>query len=137
MNGSLLIRFLGRLTESIINVIKAFKGTSGNALLILQDVSRDIITLIGKTFYNLSVGFSNRELAVGFWIVVFIILALSKKEVRNQIPGLLKSIFSRHLFIWYISMSIYFFIMLLILIKIGFWETSVYDTLLVSQKHGQ
>lgn len=90
MNGSLLVRYLGCLTESSINVIKALKEKCSNALLILQDVSRDVITLTDKAFYNLSVVFSNRELAIGFWIAVFIIWALSNKGFRNQIPGLLK-----------------------------------------------
>ncbi|EES72913.1 hypothetical protein POTG_02320 [Paenibacillus sp. oral taxon 786 str. D14] len=66
--------------------------------------------------------FSNRELAIGFWILIFILYALSLHNVRAQIPGMLKIMFSRKLVYWYITMCIYYLLMIYILIKIGFWE---------------
>ncbi|OIJ22023.1 hypothetical protein BKP45_04925 [Anaerobacillus alkalidiazotrophicus] len=66
--------------------------------------------------------FSNRELAIGFWIIIFVIFAFSIKGVRKQFPMLLKAMFNKHLFVWYISLFAYFFAMIYFLISIGFWE---------------
>jgi len=75
--------------------------------------------------------FSNRELAIGFWIIVLIVYGGSLKPVRKHIPGLIKAMFDRKLMYWYLSMLIYLIGMIVILKAIGFWEARQFkDTII-------
>lgn len=66
--------------------------------------------------------FSTREMAVGFWLLIFIFYAVWNKNVRTQLPNLLKAMFSLKLTIGYLTLFIYFILIILLLYKINFWE---------------
>lgn len=109
--------------EMTKQIIENFIEVSNNVLLKLLGMAQEtVIFIIIKVFYEINIVFNNRELAIGFWIFVFIIFVLSIKGCRKEIPGLIKIIFSKSLFIWYLSMILYIFAMIIILTKIGFWE---------------
>ncbi|ADL68456.1 hypothetical protein Tthe_0920 [Thermoanaerobacterium thermosaccharolyticum DSM 571] len=66
--------------------------------------------------------FSNRELAVGFWLFVLLLYALSKKDVRKSLLDVIRIFFSKKFIGWHISMLLYVSSIIFILFKIGFWE---------------
>lgn len=76
-------------------------------------------------FLELSSIFNNREIAIGFWILVFILFALSIKGVRKEIPRLLNTLFDKKLILLQITMVSYFVLVLFVLWKIDFWEVSL------------
>ena len=66
--------------------------------------------------------FSNRELAIGLWLILFLIAILSYSKTRKMVPHLLNTIFSRKILILKIFMIAYFVFMIMVLAKIGYWE---------------
>ncbi|WP_434578830.1 hypothetical protein [Thermoanaerobacterium thermosaccharolyticum] len=66
--------------------------------------------------------FSNRELAVGFWLFLLLLYALSKKDIRKSLLDIIKIFFSKKFIGWHISMLLYVLLIVFILFKIGFWE---------------
>lgn len=84
-----------------------------------------IVTYLSDIYNNLSSVFNNRELAIGFWIFIFIIFIILKKGWKyffSSLLDIIKSLFHRKLLIWHVSMALYFGSMILILTKIDFWE---------------
>lgn len=74
--------------------------------------------------------FTNREIAIIFWLVVIIIYFIIDKSRRVSLIDVLKVLFSRIFIIIISSMLIYISGILFVLYKIGFWETFlIKDTL--------
>ena len=60
--------------------------------------------------------FNNRELAVGFWFLIFLIFLLFKEDTRRSILEVVKSFFDRKLIGWHITIILYVSFMIYILI---------------------
>jgi len=99
----ILLRWLGAIKEAIYHTISH----------------------IGNLYNELNTIFNNRELAIGLWIIIFIIFALTIKGVREQLPNLTRSLFCKQFILWYLSMTAYFLFIIYLLIKIGFWDISL------------
>ena len=80
-----------------------------------------LFSYCSEIYFLITNVFNNRELAIGFWLLVFIIYVLLDDKIRKSLFKGLKVIFTRILFVWYFSMFIYFIIMILFLWKIGFF----------------
>jgi len=85
----------------------------------------DLLSYCSKICYLITNVFNNRELAIGFWLLIFIIYVLSKDKIRKSFFKIFKVIFTKTLFVWYFSMFIYFILMILFLWKIGFWDVNL------------
>lgn len=66
--------------------------------------------------------FNNRELAILFWTLLFLLFCLSKKEVRSGLLDLIKAFFAPKLVIWYISVILYISGLLYFLKAIYIWD---------------
>lgn len=66
--------------------------------------------------------FSNRELAIGFWLLILLIFIINKKDTRQSLWDLIITFFSKKLISWHISMFLYTSLIVFILFEIGFWE---------------
>ena len=66
--------------------------------------------------------FSTRELAIGFWLCALIIFALSRKSVRDVVPGLLKYVFAKKLRPLYVAVLIYIVLIVAALAALGLWN---------------
>lgn len=104
------------------NIIKLSIDWLIDLLRMISIVSGEFSTLIIRTSQNFGEVFNNRELAIGFWLITIIIFSLWKKEIRKQVFVMVKIIFSKTLWTWYITMGVYFSLMLFFLAKIGYWE---------------
>lgn len=90
-----------------------------------------IFVFINNAYLELNKIFNNREIAIGFWLLVFMIYFLSLKNIRSQLPGMIKILLSKKLVIWYFCMMAYFGVMILILIRMEFWNrTLLKDTII-------
>jgi len=75
--------------------------------------------------------FGNREVAIIFWLSVFLIFALTKRTVRKSSIQLLKAFFQQSIIISILLMIIYVELLVLSLLKLGFWEKALLkDTIL-------
>lgn len=104
------------IIDSILNKSKEIYN------LIIDFIKESIILLSN---IEVSKVFNNRELAIGFWIIIFIIFALSMSSVRKQFSSLIKTMFNRKLILWYISMFLYVLGIVFVLFQIGFWKVSL------------
>lgn len=77
---------------------------------------------ISNVFIYLNETFNNRELAIAFWLAMFIIYILLKKDIRASLFHIIKCALNKKLIIWYITMIVYYLGILFILIKFGYWE---------------
>lgn len=87
---------------------------------LLSLVYLNLLAWLNDVKYN--VEFNNREYAIGVLLLFFIILALTNKNVRKDIPNLIKTAFHQKLVCWYISMILYFIGVIYVLDLVGFWE---------------
>lgn len=75
--------------------------------------------------------FSDRELAVGIWLLVFVGLALSVPSVRRSLPGLIMSVLQPKIFAPLVLLAAYVVIVVWSLREVGYWDTSLLkDTVL-------
>jgi len=65
---------------------------------------------------------NNREKAIIFWSAIFLMWALSKKDVRKSLFHLLKTLFAPKLFIIFLLFTSYVLFLLHLFNEIGFWE---------------
>lgn len=65
--------------------------------------------------------FSNRELAVYTWLLIFVIYICYNPKIRKDISGLLKQIFSFTILFPYFLMLIYSGVLVYLLYVLGFW----------------
>ncbi|MCE5221389.1 MAG: hypothetical protein LLF98_09050 [Clostridium sp.] len=77
---------------------------------------------ISNVFVYLNETFNNRELATAFWISMFLIYILLKKDTRVSLFNIIKCALEKKLIIWYITMVVYYLGIVFILIKCGYWE---------------
>jgi hypothetical protein len=71
------------------------------------------------------VEFNNREIATAFWLLVFLLFALKKKNIRESISRLLKSFVTPKILIPFIAYFVYVSLVLVFLQKIGYWNTEL------------
>ncbi len=69
--------------------------------------------------------FTNREIAVGIWLIIIIIYAFTKENVRKAFANIIKVAVSKKLFILYVIIYSYLGTMIFILYKIGFWNVNL------------
>lgn len=80
---------------------------------------------------NMSDIFTNRELASGFLILIFILWVVSSKKTRKNVKDIIKAFFSRHLVIFNTAMGSYFLLCIFILDKFSFWENRMWKDALI------
>ncbi|CCU79642.1 hypothetical protein HSACCH_01479 [Halanaerobium saccharolyticum subsp. saccharolyticum DSM 6643] len=85
----------------------------------------DLLGYCSKIYYIIISVFNNRELAIGSWMLIFIIILLLIDETRKPILKIFSIIFNKTFFVWYISMFTYFILMILFLWQIGFWNLNL------------
>lgn len=66
--------------------------------------------------------FNNRELATGFWVTIFFIWAMTKKDVISSLKQVIKVLLSKFIVIPFLIMVVYTLIMVAGLDFIGLWE---------------
>ena len=66
--------------------------------------------------------FSNREIAAGLWLLVFIGWSLCNESVRKSFIELLKTFCAKPIIIIFVLMSIYIFMIVILLNEIGLWS---------------
>jgi len=86
--------------------------------------------MVNMNFYiNL---LNNREKAIIIWILLLLILALIKKDIRTiilkAIPSILKTLFSKKVIAPLATMIAYVALMIVVFYKIGFWDISMLFT---------
>ncbi len=69
--------------------------------------------------------FSTRELSVIFWLSLFLIYALTKKDVRKSSIKVIQAFFQHKLIVLFLLMIIYVQLQILGLVKLGLWDTSL------------
>ena len=69
--------------------------------------------------------FSNREISIIFWFLIFLLFVLTKKSVRNSSAHLVKTFFNEKIIDIVFLMTIYIGLIILGLTLIGFWEISM------------
>tara|TARA_R110000751_G_scaffold2049_19_gene11107 strand:- start:1511 stop:2353 length:843 start_codon:yes stop_codon:yes gene_type:complete len=69
--------------------------------------------------------FNTRELAIIFWLTLFLIFALTKKDVRKSSIKLIQAFFQHKLIVLFLLMIIYVQLQILGLVKLGLWDTSL------------
>ncbi|RTE54149.1 hypothetical protein EHW67_09510 [Arenibacter aquaticus] len=75
--------------------------------------------------------FGNRELAIIFWLSVFLIFSLSRKKVRKSSVQLVKTFFHHKIIASILLMTIYVELLVIGLLELGFWEQALLkDTVL-------
>lgn len=71
------------------------------------------------------VEFNNREIATAFWLIVFLLFVLKKRNVRKSRSRVFKSFFKPKLLIPFITYCVYASLVLIFLQKIGYWDTDL------------
>lgn len=71
------------------------------------------------------VEFNNREIATAFWLIVFLLFVLKKRNVRKSRSRVFKSFFKPKLLIPFITYCVYVSLVLIFLQKIGYWDTDL------------
>lgn len=72
--------------------------------------------------FNLIYTFNNREKAIGIWLFIFFVWALARKEIRESMLSLIKTMFLTKLFFVFLSMFLYVASVLFLLYKIKIWD---------------
>lgn len=66
--------------------------------------------------------FNNRERAIGIWLLVFLVWVCTKKEVRNSIASLLKTMFLTKVSVVFIGTLVYTAAVVFLLSKVSIWQ---------------
>lgn len=69
--------------------------------------------------------FNNREIASGIWLLILFILMIKKKDVRQSLKGLLKTLLNKKILVSILLMFISTAMIVLILYYIHFWDISL------------
>lgn len=69
-------------------------------------------------------GFDNREIAVIFWLAVFLVWALSKRQSRKSLVDVFRALFVKSILVSLALMALYICLTAAILSCIGLWETT-------------
>lgn len=71
--------------------------------------------------------FSNREISIVTWSIIFIIILLfTQRKNLKQIANLLKMLFNKYFVVLYFIIAIYYYFIISLLNKNGIWEISLY-----------
>src|SRR4051794_652716 len=65
---------------------------------------------------------SNREIALLIWLAIFVIVVISRRDLRATLGPLLRMIFLSKLTLSLLAMVGYMALVVLALLKLGFWE---------------
>ena len=65
---------------------------------------------------------NNREIATGFWVVIFFVWAFTKKDIRNSFKQVIQVLLCKFIIVPFILMAIYTLIMVAAIDSIGLWE---------------
>jgi hypothetical protein len=68
--------------------------------------------------------FNNREIAIGIWLTIFIVLACTKPDIRSSLRDLINAFLQRKIAILIHLMGIYTLILIFLLARIDLWEVS-------------
>lgn len=68
---------------------------------------------------------NGREKAVIVWLLIFLSWALSQKNIRTSMLGVLKALFQKKIIVVFIAMFFYVFLILLLFSKIQIWDVSL------------
>lgn len=90
-----------------------------------------ITTYLNSIINNIINLFTNRELAVGFLILIFILWVIISKKTRKNVKNIIKAFFNIHLIIFNTIMILYFLLCILILNKFRFWENYMWKDAIV------
>ena len=71
------------------------------------------------------VEFNNREIATAFWLAVFLLFDLRKKNMRESLSRLFKSFVTPKILAPFIAYLVYVSMILIFLQKIGYWSTDL------------
>lgn len=75
-----------------------------------------------KTTLSFLQNFSNREIAIAFWVSIGLIWGLSQSKLRKSLVQLIKAFFAWKLTLSYLAMILYIVLMIFPLKAIGAWE---------------
>lgn len=68
---------------------------------------------------------NGREKAVIVWLLIFLFLALSQKNIRNSMLGVLKAFFQKKIITVFLAMFVYVFFIILLFSKLQIWNVSL------------
>lgn len=71
---------------------------------------------------NIHSTFNNREIALLFYLFIFICWALTQKSIRKSIWNLIKALFEKHIFLSILALTIYVSVIIYGLYKIKIWD---------------
>ena len=69
--------------------------------------------------------FNNREIAIGFWAIIFIIYALGAKSLRIMRKSIIAILLSKKFVVFYLVFAGFLFLVLAFLRWIGFWSINL------------
>ena len=69
--------------------------------------------------------FNNREIAIGFWAVVFIIYALCAKSLRRTLKSIIAILLNKKFVIIYLVFAGFLFLVIAFLRWVGFWSINL------------
>lgn len=98
---------------------------------LILNIYLNLFNTLDKSYLWLKDTFNNRELAMGIIIIIIILFALSKKEIRKSIKEIIKTLFNKKLIFINIILISYFLVMILILDKVGFWENRLWKDAII------
>jgi len=114
-------------TKNLIEkVFTLFQENFEKIYLILLEQGKGFLNF----YYDIEKLFTNRELAIGFWLIVIIFYVLWKMD-KGSLINLVKIIFNKKILILLISLILYFVILISILRYTGFWETRLWKIALI------
>lgn len=65
--------------------------------------------------------FSSREIALGMWLTVVIVLLLVKRSTRSGFGSVLKALFAWKIMVWLLAMAAYISLSIYLFYRIGLW----------------
>ncbi len=68
---------------------------------------------------------NGREKAVIAWLLIFLFWALSQKNIRNSMLGVLKAFFQKKIITVFLAMFVYVFFIILLFSKLQIWNVSL------------
>ncbi len=66
--------------------------------------------------------FNNREIAIGIWVLILIVLCLRKSSIRNSFSEVLNAFFKKPIVVSFVIMALYTFVIAYLLAKIKLWN---------------
>jgi len=73
----------------------------------------------------ISENFNNREISLAIWLLILLIVFLSKKEIRASSLNVIKVFFGKKIFTIYLLMTVYVLLLVYFLYEIKFWNSAL------------